>query len=119
LRKCQACGEPLPEGSRSTRKFCDATCRYHKFLAKKPRQTIPNDLRFYILRRDGFRCRYCGATPVKDGDGQPATRELFVDHVISVEDGGDLTNEANLITACSPCNQGKGRLSLDPAEIPA
>ena len=55
-------------------------------------------------------CRYCGAKPVE--------RELRVDHIKSVKDGGDLTNTKNLVTACDPCNAGKGERSLDLSEIP-
>jgi 5-methylcytosine-specific restriction endonuclease McrA len=55
-------------------------------------------------------CRYCGAKPVQ--------RELRIDHIKSVKDGGDLTNPKNLITSCNPCNAGKGERSIDLAEIP-
>lgn len=72
--------------------------------ARKP---IGPKLRFAILQRDGFRCRYCG-TPA-------ATAELQVDHVVPVAKGG--TNDpANLVTACWLCNIGKSDASL--AEAP-
>jgi 5-methylcytosine-specific restriction endonuclease McrA len=96
---------------RKTSKYCTDKCRYHAFLAKKNRITIPHDLRYSILRRDGFMCRYCGAKPVQ--------KELRVDHVVSVKDGGDLTNPKNLVTSCHACNAGKGDLSIDPEEIPS
>lgn len=108
-RKCKACGkEYVP--IRKTAKFCSDKCRYHSHLANKKRITIPRDLRWTILRRDGFMCRYCGAKPVE--------RELRVDHIKSVKDGGALTDTKNLVTACDPCNAGKGERSLDPSEIP-
>jgi hypothetical protein len=47
------------------------------------------------MRRDGGRCRYCGA---------PATE---LDHVKPYSRGG-LTVAANLVAACSPCNKSKG-----------
>lgn len=115
---CQACGKVLPKGSRSTRKYCSDTCRYHKWLARKDRVTIPSNLRFSILRRDGFRCRYCGAGPTLGPDGAPRNSTLRVDHVVPVNEGGDLTNEANLVTACDDCNQGKGKTRLSPDEVP-
>jgi len=108
-KKCKTCGEMFTP-IRKTATFCSDKCRYHAHLAKKKRITIPRDLRWTILRRDGFMCRYCGA--------KPAERELRVDHIISVKDGGDLTNTKNLVTACDPCNSGKGERSLDPDEIP-
>jgi 5-methylcytosine-specific restriction endonuclease McrA len=108
-KKCSTCGK-MYVPIRKTSKYCTDKCRYHAFLAKKNRVTIPQDLRYSILRRDGFMCRYCGAKPVQ--------KELRVDHIVSVKDGGDLTNTKNLITACHACNSGKGELSIDPAEIP-
>ena len=55
-------------------------------------------LRFEVLTRDGYKCRYCGAT------AQTAT--LHIDHVLPRAAGGrdDL---ANLVTACLDCNFGK------------
>jgi uncharacterized membrane protein len=61
-------------------------------------------LRFEILRRDGFKCRYCGTVA--------AERELRVDHVIPEVLGGS-TEPSNLATACEPCNGGKSSVSLD------
>lgn len=108
-KTCPTCGKQF-EAQRKTAKFCSDECRYHNFLARRKRITIPRDLRFSILHRDGFRCRYCGATPEQ--------KELKVDHVVSVEDGGPLTDPENLVTACNDCNSGKGKLSIDPKEIP-
>lgn len=62
------------------------------------RKSLPPKLRFSILRRDGFRCHYCGA------DSSRAALE--VDHIVPVAQGG-LNEPANLITACEACNQGK------------
>ena len=107
--KCKTCGKEF-KPIRKTAKYCSDKCRYHSHLANKKRITIPRDLRWSILRRDKFRCRYCGATPDQ--------KELAVDHIISVKDGGDLTNPKNLVTACRACNTGKGERSLDPEEIP-
>jgi hypothetical protein len=45
-------------------------------------------MRFGILQRDGFRCRYCG------GPGTAPGVVLHVDHVI-------------LVTACEECSLGK------------
>lgn len=62
--------------------------------------------RFEVLRRDGFRCTYCGAAPTE--------KELHVDHVVPVAlGGGDLPN--NLTTACADCNLGKA--STSPSEV--
>lgn len=73
-----------------------------------PRAGMSSRLRFAILRRDGFRCRYCGAT------AQDA--RLVVDHVQPIADGG--TNDThNLVTACGPCNAGKASVTLSASEV--
>lgn len=67
------------------------------------RQAIGARLRFEIFKRDGFRCVYCGGTPVQS--------PLHVDHVLAVANGG--TNDpANLVTACESCNLGKSSVPL-------
>lgn len=57
-----------------------------------------------ILRRDSFRCQYCGtsATP------------LTIDHIVPKSRGGADTWE-NLTTACIPCNNKKGNRTPDEA----
>lgn len=62
-------------------------------------------LRFEILRRDDYTCRYCGATA-------PDVR-LTVDHVVPRALGGTDTPD-NLAASCSDCNAGKA--SLGPSE---
>lgn len=62
------------------------------------REAIPVALRFAILKRDKFRCRYCGA---RAGD-----RELVLDHVLPVASGGK-DKKWNLVSACVPCNSAK------------
>lgn len=63
-------------------------------------------LRMYILRRDEYRCVYCGA--------EPARAYLQVDHVVPRTKGGK-THPANLVTACPTCN---GRKSGRVIEVP-
>ena len=65
------------------------------------RNEIKHRLRFQILERDGFTCKYCGRSPRKGDD-----IELKVDHIIPVEKGGG-NEENNLITSCGDCNEGK------------
>ena len=109
LRKCKTCGKDF-QPERSTAKYCTDACRYHNHLATKKRVTIPSDMRFSILHRDQFTCRYCGARPPKT--------ELRVDHIQSIEEGGARTDFNNLVTTCNPCNAGKSKRSLKPEEIP-
>jgi hypothetical protein len=59
-------------------------------------------LRFRVMRRDSFRCRYCGKSPATDPGVQ-----LHVDHIVPWAKGGETTLD-NLQTLCSGCNLGKG-----------
>ncbi len=59
-----------------------------------------------ILRRDNFRCQYCGATDVP----------LTIDHMVPKSRGGEDTWE-NLITACIRCNNRKGNRSPEQAHV--
>lgn len=68
------------------------------------RKALSKKTRFEVFKRDGFKCVYCGAHPPEE--------ILHVDHVHPVADGGG--NEIdNLVTACLPCNLGKGARALD------
>lgn len=67
-------------------------------------------LRFEILRRDQFRCHYCGT--------EASQAELHVDHVVPQSLGG--TNDpSNLVTACVECNSGKAGRTLDEPVLAA
>jgi len=67
---------------------------------QKERDKMYQELRFQVLKRDNFRCRYCGRD-VNDGI------KLHVDHIKPVAKGGK-TEMDNLITSCEDCNMGKG-----------
>lgn len=70
------------------------------------RKQLSKRTRFEVFKRDGFVCQYCGA--------HPPQVILHVDHIVPVAEGGG--NEvANLITACSACNLGKGAVPLGSA----
>jgi len=62
---------------------------------------ISKRLRFEVLQRDNFTCRYCGAFA-------PFVR-LEADHVQPRSRGGKDIPE-NLVTACRDCNGGKSAL---------
>lgn len=72
------------------------------------RKPIGKRLRFEIFKRDGFRCTYCGATPVD--------RPLHVDHVKAVAEGGT-DDPFNLVTACDACNLGKSKVPLEKKRL--
>lgn len=50
-----------------------------------------------VLRRDGHRCQYCGASHGK----------MTTDHVVPRSQGG-AESWRNLVCACAPCNRRKG-----------
>ena len=66
-------------------------------------RTIPLTLRFLVLRRDDFRCTYCGR--------RPPEVILHLDHKEPFSAGGLATAE-NLRTACQECNVGKSATNL-------
>jgi hypothetical protein len=61
-------------------------------------------LRFYVLKRDNFSCRACGASPART-----PSLSLHVDHVQAWSLGGE-TIEANLQTLREACNLGKSNV---------
>ena len=73
------------------------------------RRALSRRLRFEIFKRDGFRCFYCGRTPL--------VAELQVDHVEPVARGGR-DDGANLVTSCVACNSGKAAVPLTTHSLP-
>lgn len=73
-----------------------------KIFKHKTKRGISDRLRFRILMRDGFTCKKCGRSPIKERDV-----ELHVDHITPWSKGGE-TLPDNLETKCSRCNLGKG-----------
>jgi hypothetical protein len=71
---------------------------------------IGKRLRFEIFKRDGFKCVYCGATPM--------ATPLHVDHV-EPKAGGGSDDPSNLVTACASCNLGKSDVPLDRKRLKA
>jgi hypothetical protein len=72
-------------------------------VRRKRRRTVSAKRRFEVLRRDGFKCVYCGV--------KASESELHVDHVMPVIDGGS-DEMTNLVAACIDCNLGKGKTRL-------
>ena len=72
------------------------------------RKNLSKRTRFEIFKRDGFRCVYCGTTPVQSA--------LRVDHVIPVAENGTNVPE-NLVTSCHDCNAGKAATPLEKKRL--
>ena len=70
-------------------------------VAKRTNRTANLRQRFRVIKRDGFKCVVCGASPATT-----LGLELNIDHVVPWSKGGE-TVEDNLQTLCQNCNQGK------------
>jgi len=70
--------------------------------------SVSNRLRYEVLRRDNFTCRYCGASA--------PDVVLEVDHVVPVSLGGT-DHPRNLVAACVDCNSGKSSSSPDDTHV--
>lgn len=75
-----------------------------KIKTRRTPRDINERLRFKVLKRDNFKCVYCGKSPATDSNV-----ELHVDHIIPWSKGGETVIE-NLQTLCSKCNLGKSDL---------
>ena len=91
---CTSCGRVLGDVDFSLCPYCG-----EQLSEREGRQPIPDRVRHEVFKRDGYRCRECGAS-IDEG----ATLEI--DHIIPVANGG--TNDIdNLQTLCKKCNRGK------------
>jgi Homing endonuclease associated repeat/HNH endonuclease len=71
--------------------------------AAEPRsRNVPLGVRYFVLRRDHFKCVLCGASPAT-----MPTCALHVDHIDPVSKGGG-NDHTNLRTLCERCNLGRG-----------
>ena len=70
-----------------------------------PKHTTSRDInlrmRYYVMKRDNFKCCKCGSSPATD-----QTVELHIDHIMPWSKGGETVLD-NLQTLCSKCNLGK------------
>ncbi len=76
------------------------------FYVKVPFQKVMLN-RKNILKRDGYKCAYCGRSDLP----------LTIDHVIPRSKGGGETWE-NLVAACYRCNNKKGNRTPKEAGMP-
>lgn len=86
---------PLSERPKSVQKIINK---------HRTKREVNDRLRFKIMKKDNFKCKYCGRSPAID-----PKIILHVDHIKPWSKGGETTFE-NLQTLCSVCNRGKGNL---------
>jgi len=90
---CKACGSVFDD---LNYKFCPYCS--NKLETRQGRQPIPRQLRHKVFKRDGYRCKECGASNKET--------KLEIDHIKPVARGG--TNHIdNLQTLCKECNRAK------------
>jgi len=72
---------------------------YKKLMENRPTRNL-------IMKRDGYKCLYCGAT-----------ENLTLDHILPSSRGGEDTWE-NLCSCCGSCNVKKGNKTPQEAGMP-
>lgn len=78
----------------------DMATHPEKYRPGAKRPWVPNPVQREVWARDGYCCRYCGAT-----DGP-----FHLDHVLPWSRGGKHTT-GNLVVACQPCNSSKSDMT--------
>ena len=94
--RCVECGTELP--SRRT-PYCSRRCQW-KFHG----HYFWDSARSYVMLRDRYSCRVCGA--------RHRARDLEVDHLVEVALGGAALEYSNLQTVCRSCHRAKTRAFL-------
>ncbi len=111
---CIICKE-LFESKWGSYKFCSKKCvKKQQMIDFQNKKTSKNinylTLRFSVLKRDDFQCKYCGRSAYENGV------KLHVDHLFPRSRGGE-DNKSNLITSCLECNLGKGDILLEKRQM--
>lgn len=75
-------------------------------IIHKRSRNISWRLRFLVMRRDNFKCCFCGKSPVNHQG-----TVLEIDHIKAWAEGGE-TELENLQTLCKKCNGGKSNLPI-------
>ncbi len=73
---------------------------YNQSTKNDQRKAMTKELRYYIKKRDGYKCQICGKF-------MPDEVGLHIDHIIPVSKGGKSVPN-NLRVLCSKCNGSKG-----------
>ncbi len=73
---------------------------------EKGTRVVNYRLRFFVMKRDNFKCKNCGRSPATN-----PKIILHIDHIKPWVDGGETVLD-NLQTLCSICNIGKSNLTI-------
>ena len=90
IRESIIASSPQSKRQKKTKKKIKNTQKRSRYLSAATRVDV--------LRRDNYRCLFCGVSAKK--------AELEVDHIIPFSKGGS-NAMSNLQTLCSDCNKGK------------
>lgn len=109
-KKCKGCGKPSSKWKKkrvhnglfhrskkyhyeiiSSGDYCSLRCKREHYAKIYRRVPISKETRNRILRRDGYKCRYCG------------DRATDIDHVFPYSKGG-MDTDGNLVASCKACN---------------
>ncbi len=89
--RCVECDRALPSHRTP---YCSRKCQWrfhgHYFW---------DSARSYVMLRDRYTCRLCGS--------RRRARELDVDHIVEIADGGAALEYSNLQTVCRGCHRAK------------
>lgn len=88
---CRVCGKPKPKWDKARRKYCSDDCYYKYQECFKCWTTLRDE----ILKRDK-RCVKCGST-----------KDLEIDHIKALINGGDMWDKNNLRVLCHKCHVKK------------
>ncbi len=73
-------------------------------MVHKTSRDVNLRMRFNVMKRDGFKCCFCGRSPATT-----VNLELQVDHIVPWSKGGESVI-SNLQTLCKDCNLGKSNI---------
>jgi 5-methylcytosine-specific restriction endonuclease McrA len=89
--RCVECGRSLPTHRTP---YCSRRCQW-KFHG----HYFWDSARSYTMLRDRYTCRICGQ--------RKRARELDVDHILEIAEGGAALEYSNLQTVCRTCHRSK------------
>lgn len=95
----------------------DSRCRFrlNRSAFRGDRRWIRESLRIAVLRRDKYRCVYCGKK-LRRGKGVKPNRIATLDHKTPYSQGGR-ESLTNLVASCLPCNSRKGARTAKEAGL--
>lgn len=95
LRQCLDCGALTPRRRCPQHEKEHQAKRNRKPVAKYHRSQAHRSRRIRVLRRDSYRCRWCGAEATE------------CDFVVPLSRGGE-RSDSNAVAACRRCNASRG-----------